>query len=252
MGQGETKPTRQTWQEWVPGAPAHPDDLPLLTRQEVLATTERLGVTPAVDERTLRYWEAAGIVPRPTLDYTSRGARAKYPWWMPDLLWHVRRYQEMGMSIEQLRKRIPAEARLLSCKPFPRKPFPRPHPQEPPSYETVEQRALRKFLATLGDRPHEPSLPRVKVGDKKWGDVTMEFPTELLGELDSVLRGLAVALLRSYGLAVAHVNVEFVTAEDEHFSLRRLVDGEEGGTGASEQDETTGTSPDASRSAGTY
>lgn len=250
MGQDKTKPARQTWREWVSGANSDPEYPPLLTRREVLATAEQLGVTPPVDERTLRYWEAEGIVPRPTLDYTSRGERAKYPWWMPDLLWHVRRYQHMGMSTQQLRARIPAEARLLSYKSFIDKPFPRPHPQDPPSYETVVERAMREIFPKLG--LHFAPKSRVEVREKGGGPITMEFPTQLLGVLDQVLQELTEAASYSSGLAVAEINVEFVTVDGERLSLPRPHNQGAAPAGDSEQEQTTVSSADGLPPEGGY
>lgn len=118
------KTKRETWREWLGQVESLPDP-PMLTRTEVIATIERLGISPPVDERILRYWETERLIPRPTLAYVDHATRARYPWWVVDLVAQIRLYQTRGFTIDQLRDRMPIEARWLTLhEPRPTEPFP--------------------------------------------------------------------------------------------------------------------------------
>ncbi len=109
--EGHQQRKREKWPEWLPTDA--PEPAPLITRDELLATLERLRL-PDISERTLRFWEAAGVLPAP-IQRRHRGAtRALYPWWMADLVWQLKRYQDEGFTLEELPGRMRAEARFLA------------------------------------------------------------------------------------------------------------------------------------------
>lgn len=112
------KPKVEGWRAWQ-AEDAH--EPPLWTRGEVLAAAERLGVTPPVDERTLRYWEGKGIVPRGDRRGPAGHEQVLYPWWTVDLLAIVRRYQRARYKLAQLPPLMRLEARRLSRDSLPRR-----------------------------------------------------------------------------------------------------------------------------------
>ncbi len=113
-GKGNLKTWRECAARGAPGAPGSTIEPELLTRYELLATVERWGVTPPVNERTLRYWEDVGVLPRATIEGEPGRQRALYPWWVADLIAQVRQFQDRGLDLPQLRERMPTEALRLS------------------------------------------------------------------------------------------------------------------------------------------
>lgn len=125
-------PAGGTWRDWLSPGKADPE---LVTRDELLATVERWGVAPPVTERTLRYWEDEGVLPRATRDGPPGRERAVYPWWVADLIAQVRQYQDRGADIKQLPMRMRMAAYWLSKVPSPRDMPERPglSPARPPT-----------------------------------------------------------------------------------------------------------------------
>lgn len=97
---------RKTWRDWV----ADPGSPPLVTRAEVLAKAERLGLD--VDLRTLRYWESEGVLPAPHVE--KNGTPALYPWWIIDLVYLVRRLQDERQSLDRIRVEVRERVEQLS------------------------------------------------------------------------------------------------------------------------------------------
>lgn len=118
MGNDQDSPG-ETWRDWCArNAPGSHDSVSglmpeMLSRTELLATVERWGVK-RVQESTLRYWESIGIIPRATVEGLPGHQRARYPWWVADMLAIVRQYQDRGAKVEELRGRMRAEAWRLS------------------------------------------------------------------------------------------------------------------------------------------
>ncbi len=86
----ETPPTekakRQTWRDWMPPMwdAYNLGDPPLITRAELIDALRAENLD--VSERTLRFWEQTGLLPRPTRGEQSghgRGGPTLYPYWMP-------------------------------------------------------------------------------------------------------------------------------------------------------------------------
>lgn len=99
------QPQRKTWREWV----TDPGDPPVLSLAEVLARADDLGLR--IDPRTLRYWVEAGVLPHPT---GKIGTAGRYPEWILDLIFQVRRFQSSGLSLAQIAPRMRFEAQRLA------------------------------------------------------------------------------------------------------------------------------------------
>jgi DNA-binding transcriptional MerR regulator len=97
---------RATWREWTPDAGTSV----FLTRAEVLGRLEQIGLN--VSERTLRYWEAEGVLPAPTVE--KEGKPGVYPWWILDLIWQVRRLQNEGHALAVIKREIRYDAARLA------------------------------------------------------------------------------------------------------------------------------------------
>ncbi len=83
---GEEQATRETWRDWLPPMwdAYNLGDPPLITRAELIDALQAENLN--VSERTLRYWEQTGLLPRPTRGEQSghgRGGPSLYPYWMP-------------------------------------------------------------------------------------------------------------------------------------------------------------------------
>ncbi len=211
MGEQDGEDRRETWREWVQWSP-HAPDPPLLTRDEVLATVERLGVQPPVDARTLRYWEREGLLPRPTLAHHAGATRTRYPWWVADLILQIRRYQHRGFSNAQLRGRVRAEAHRLALDPWPR-PSQRPaSPGDQPDPVAI----LDAELADLTDPPRPPTGPPFEAP---------VLPETVARQLAALLAALRAPIHRRYGVAATHVEVRFVAADGDALTFHIPADG---------------------------
>lgn len=194
------KAKRQTWREWIELAESEGADIPLLTRGELLVQAERFGAV--VDERTLRYWEAEGVIPRPTRDHTGPGERARYPWWVVDLLWQVRQYKHWGMTLAQLRRRMPAEARRLAALPPPARRW-----LHSPLTREVERAALVFGLPTA-------------IGPSRDVSDTVPWVAPIFKhDLRVILDRLADALSQRHGIIVTDFSIEMKTAEGERLTI---------------------------------
>ncbi len=211
MAERDAEGRRDTWRAWVKPAPDAPDP-PLLTRAELLATVERLGVQPPVDARTLRYWEAEGLLPRPTLAYHAGATRTRYPWWVADLIIQIRRYQDRGFGNTEIRRRIRAEARCLALDAWPR---PEPPPGRAPDWRDPIAIIEAEF-ADISDPPRPPTNPPFQ---------QPIFPADVAGELAELLSALRPEILFRHGLPATHVEVRFVAADGDAITYRIPEDG---------------------------
>jgi DNA-binding transcriptional MerR regulator len=197
-GQGN----RETWRDWqAEGAP----EPHLFTRKEVLATVERWGVTPRVDEETLRFWERQGLLPRPTRQYHAGAVRTRYPWWVADLIAQIRRYQDAGQKLAHLGERLRAEARRLSRGPG--------RLFVPPSPEELDRSPTLRTLLTLHEvdtSPRVPGLPPFIAG--------VSVPPRTARALADALALLA-AHHRPFGFAAVHAEVRLVDAHGQALEL---------------------------------
>lgn len=179
----ETKPTGyDTWRDWLPpGWRTHHPDPPILTRAELLAELNQRGVT--VTERRLRFWEAAGVLPRPMRSMHLGKPQATYPDWHVDVV----------ESLVRMRQRPPTQLEpLADMRPYMRSLF-RSHafasgeaykvewskkdmPQ--PSRELVEAvfaylNSLRDVLTDQGEQWPNDQIPRseLRIFDRRGNEV---------------------------------------------------------------------------------
>jgi DNA-binding transcriptional MerR regulator len=167
---------RATWREWVPNA----GDPALLTRTEVLAKLERLGLN--VPERTLRYWEATGILPAPTIE--KPGLPGHYPWWIIDLIWLLRLRQVEGLPLEAIRDQLRYQAAFLSVTPL----------RHLYDVGWSDSPAIREFIKTVILTGHDP------------GEFAVSSPgedlTTVISRHEPNLAGLIHTLAHVYGQRV--------------------------------------------------
>ena len=163
---------RETWRDWQDKRAPEP---PLLTRTEVLALLERWNIEPKVEERTLRYWEKEGLIPRPTREHRSGVTRTWYPSWVPDLIAVLRRRQRYKVKLATLRDELRAVARQLSTEP-------REHPFTPrEGGDGAFQRYLAERAPHLLDGPRYPPLqPLDPPTLPSWGEYFVLKATDLV------------------------------------------------------------------------
>lgn len=197
-----TKSGRANWREWVGLVEAEGADIPLLTRRELIALAERFGAP--VDERTLRYWETEGVLPRPTRDHTAVGERARYPWWAVDLVWQIRQYKHWGLTLEQLRQRMPAEARRLATLP----------PPERQRLLRPLNEAEEHIAALLGN-----TLPYA-IGPSRGPGSGVPWVAPIFNhDLRVILDRLADSVSQRYGIIVTDFSIEMKTVEGERLTI---------------------------------
>jgi len=152
MGKAAAGGRRETWRDWQDKRAPAP---PLLTRAEVLALVDSWGLERRVEERTLRFWEQRGLIPRPTLEHRGGVTRTWYPSWVPDLVAELlRRRQQSRRKLADLRDEMHAEARRLSLDPR-AYPSPRLQAEDDPFWRFLSGRDphLRDRVRQLFDGP---------------------------------------------------------------------------------------------------
>ena len=192
-------PAPESWRDWLPeGAPA-PE---VITRAELLATAERLGID--VDERTLRYWESRDILPRPEYDRIRFGGELTwYPRWWVQLLWHLRQYQDEGYKLAQLPPLLKAQAHRLA---FPLDALYQPRLDTEVAGRTVADSAYAAYWAEVSMEMAEDHRAHPGV------------PAELEQQLVADLHRLAWALQRGGArpTATAQLRLLAVDGEETH------------------------------------
>ncbi len=101
---------------WLPCDALPPAPEELITSDQLLAKMERLG--PAVNRRTLRNWEHAGVLPAPIRRRWGGATRGLYPRWTVDLIWILMRHRDAGLRLADLPDLMRAEAHALARHPF--------------------------------------------------------------------------------------------------------------------------------------
>ena len=90
--------TKQTWRDWLPeGQPEPPQ---LITRAELVEQLQLEGVN--VPERTLTFWESAGVLPRPVRRWRDGSPKALYPLHWQELVQMVRSWQDDGHALQEI------------------------------------------------------------------------------------------------------------------------------------------------------
>ncbi len=100
---------RPTWRDVLP--PDYPEPA-LITREELLAFFREKGLPIA--ERSLRYWEAQGVLPRPVRRWHQGAVRSLYPaWYPPVVVAAAARIREQGESLQAVGADIPRIINML-------------------------------------------------------------------------------------------------------------------------------------------
>lgn len=103
----------ETWKDWL--GPDEPEPDQLFTRQEIADHANALigSMGKHVRAGDLRLWEQLGILPRGIRRGHQGAARNLYPDWTADLVQQIRLLQNQGYSLEEIKPRIRAHARLV-------------------------------------------------------------------------------------------------------------------------------------------
>lgn len=94
--------TRETWDDWLP--PDGPADDRQLTRDELVAELRAFGVD--VDADDFRFWESAGVLPRPIRRWYRGATRTMYPTIAINAVMELRELQKRGYTLKQIAPRL--------------------------------------------------------------------------------------------------------------------------------------------------
>lgn len=171
----------ETWDKWA--AEDAPDPGELWTRADILAAVERLNIRrpdsgrSLVSERTIRYWESVGVVPKGTA--AKQGYRyLLYPWWYVDLLYQVCCYEAKKVRVEDLPGRMRAEAHRLSLTSWGREKD--PDPSTARGFGSYIARIVGNALREPTQPPFAPEPLRVAAG---FGDQLITLLNTFVAEL---------------------------------------------------------------------
>ncbi len=120
-----------TWRNFLP--PGFPEPR-LITRVELLSGLAATGID--ISERTLRFWEAEGVLPRPVRQSHQGIVQAIYPYWYSFVVQKVYSHRQEGLSLVVIAadmKRAIQGFAMISL-------------------------ALEKNILPLADAPHGPEL----------------------------------------------------------------------------------------------
>ena len=102
-------PTPGTWRAWLPPGFPEPSPDEMLTRDEVLAELRERGID--IPERTLKSWQARGLLPRPTRHWRDGAPRGLYPDFFPNTVAYLHELQENGTPLHRLGPLVRAHVR---------------------------------------------------------------------------------------------------------------------------------------------
>lgn len=94
-------PTRATWKDWAGPGALDPDPSDELTRDQLVAKLQAEGVK--VDARDLVFWQGRGVLPYPVKRREGRTSHAYYAPWVADLVRELRRLQDKGRTLNEIR-----------------------------------------------------------------------------------------------------------------------------------------------------
>src|SRR4051794_28007971 len=110
MGVGKTaRPVEQTaeegktWRDYLPPLVSSP---PLITRAELLAQVPQWSAD--VSERTLRFWETEGVLPRAVRQKHQGVVQAVYPSWFVLVVAAVYHHRQHGWSLPAIAAKMPS------------------------------------------------------------------------------------------------------------------------------------------------
>lgn len=190
------KTNNQTWRDLLPeGSKDIPTDK-LFTREQLSEILARVNVK--VSPEDLRYWEREGILPRAVRKWHDGASRSVYPGWYANLVYHLRKLQGKGYTLEQIRRRIEAHARLLTTA-------------AADSIDADLQKVLAEAIPTDHRSPSDEQQPY-------WEPVTGPAAIPMAPELQHEIQKHAAKLERFTGVPVAEVLVTIVDEEGEELT----------------------------------
>jgi len=104
------KPRQVTWVDWSNPDAEQPTDL--MTRDELVQALNREGVQVTV--RDLAFWQSNGAIPYPLKRRIQGVTQGYYPPWFAELIRELRRLQEDGRKLSEIRPALHALAQNLS------------------------------------------------------------------------------------------------------------------------------------------
>jgi hypothetical protein len=125
--------TVDDWQNRVESAAAYAE--PYRTRDELVAYLRDLGID--ITARNLIFWHEQHVLPHPTKRPVGRTRKAYYPDWFAGLVVDLRKRQEDGWSLDQIRDWLPWHFAQL---------------YESPLSQREQQKIARKELDTQAQR----------------------------------------------------------------------------------------------------
>ncbi len=108
-----SKPNQETWLDWLGPDGQEPNEL--FTRAAVVDRANAL-IGPRgkpVGQGDLQLWEKIGVLPRPIRRRRGDAQYALYPDWAAYLVRQVRQLQREGYSLEEIKPRLRAYARMM-------------------------------------------------------------------------------------------------------------------------------------------
>ena len=97
-----------TWRAWVPNGFPEPAPDDMLTRAELLEELRGRGID--IPERTLKFWQTRGLLPKPTRHWRDNATRSLYPDFYPRVVAYLHGLQAAGTPMRQLAPLVRAYA----------------------------------------------------------------------------------------------------------------------------------------------
>jgi hypothetical protein len=155
---------RETWRDWWPADVGLPETI---TRAELLARLADDGVM--VSERQLRYWEAAGALPRPPRARPHGTLEAVYPAWYPGIVAMVPRlHKGEGLGFDAIRPRVQRAFMGRARAPWHVGLYRSPGPRAPDSLV----RELRRFFAQIEESGEGGAVTEARLTIRTEGGVS--------------------------------------------------------------------------------
>ncbi len=148
--EGPAKTNRETWLDWLPEGGRTPE---LLTRDEVIGRVRARDAEVSTSD--LRYWEYAGVLPRPVRRWHQGATRAVYPDFAVSAIVEVRRLQDSRIPLDQIGQRVRERTRTIVFLTH------GPPPSAEPSDEEIDQ-----FTAAWVRHAHDDAIPTAALIDE--------------------------------------------------------------------------------------
>ncbi len=190
------KTNGQTWRDLLPEEARDIPAADLFTRAQLSEALARVNIK--VSPEDLRYWEREGILPRGVRQWHDGASRSVYPGWYANLIFHLRKLQQRGYTLEQIRRRIEAHARLLTAT----------------ASDSIDVE-LQKMLADATST----NLPTAPDGQPiYWESPTGAAAIPLAAELQAEIQKHAAKIERFTGIPIAEIMITTVDEEGEELT----------------------------------